>query len=447
MSTLKANRIENLTTTNGGIDINNSGNVGIGTSSPGDKLAVSDGSNITELSGYSLYFKSDSTGYIQAGPSGGSSGRLVFQTNATERMRIDSSGNVGIGLTSPTEFVDIRKDQNAFTWAQIQNQNSSSGAYAGIQLGANGNTWGLANGSSAANSNSLVFVLDAGGSNSEKMRIDSSGRVGIGVSTMSGGAGDVTIIRNSALRWADSDGTQRADIYGDSSSNLVFRNGTSSTERMRITDDGLFKFSNTGAYTSIDSGAHGFRQGTSGNWALEVVHAATSGNIYGIHSQFSSYAPNNTSSWFYLGSDSSANRFIVYSNGGIANYQSNNANLCDEREKKNIEALDSTWDCLKHWDLKRFHYNEDADTDDKRYGVIAQQVAEHCPEVISDWVKQKAKDAVLDDDGNVVTPAVEEVTRMAVKEQQMMWMAIKALQEAQTRIETLEAKVAALEAQ
>ena len=79
--------------------------------------------------------------------------------------------------------------------------------------------------------------------------------------------------------------------------------------------------------------------------------------------------------------------------------------------------------------------------------MIAQQVAEHCPEVISDWVKQKAKDAVLDDDGNVVTPAVEEVTRMAVKEQQMMWMAIKALQEAQTRIETLEAKVAALEAQ
>ena len=36
MSTLKANRIENLTTTDGGININNSGNVGIGTTSPGD---------------------------------------------------------------------------------------------------------------------------------------------------------------------------------------------------------------------------------------------------------------------------------------------------------------------------------------------------------------------------------------------------------------------------
>jgi hypothetical protein len=34
---------------------------------------------------------------------------------------------------------------------------------------------------------------------------------------------------------------------------------------------------------------------------------------------------------------------------------------------------------------------------------------------------------------------------MGVKEQQMMWMAIKALQEAQTRIETLETRLTALE--
>jgi hypothetical protein len=45
-----------------------------------------------------------------------------------------------------------------------------------------------------------------------------------------------------------------------------------------------------------------------------------------------------------------------------------------------------------------------------------------------------------------VTPAVEEILRKGVKEQQMMWMAIKALQEAMVKIETLETKVAALEA-
>ena len=50
-------------------------------------------------------------------------------------------------------------------------------------------------------------------------------------------------------------------------------------------------------------------------------------------------------------------------------------------------------------------------------------------QIITDWVTQQVADAVLDDDGNVVTPAKEEIVRMGVKEQQMMWMAIKALQE------------------
>jgi hypothetical protein len=138
-------------------------------------------------------------------------------------------------------------------------------------------------------------------------------------------------------------------------------------------------------------------------------------------------------------------RYYLSADGGIRNFSSNNSNISDEREKKNIETLDSTWSCLKNWELKKFHYNGQADTEDKKYGVIAQQVAPHCPEVISDWVTQKASDAVLDADGNIVTPAKEEIVRMGVKEQQMMWMAIRALQEAQTRIETLEAQVAELQ--
>ena len=144
--------------------------------------------------------------------------------------------------------------------------------------------------------------------------------------------------------------------------------------------------------------------------------------------------------------NSSTTPAYIRLDGGLANFQANDVNLSDEREKKNIVNLDSTWDCLKHWELKKFHYNDQADTEDKKYGVIAQQIAPHCPEVIDDWVKQEAKEAELDSDGNVVTPDKEEIVRMGVKEQQMMWMAIKALQEAQTRIETLEAHNASIEA-
>ena len=56
-------------------------------------------------------------------------------------------------------------------------------------------------------------------------------------------------------------------------------------------------------------------------------------------------------------------------------------------------------------------------------------MAESCPEVIT--VFQEAKEATETE------PAQEE--RLGVKDQQMVWMAIKALQEAQLRIETLEA--------
>ena len=63
--------------------------------------------------------------------------------------------------------------------------------------------------------------------------------------------------------------------------------------------------------------------------------------------------------------------------------------------------------------------------------MIAQQVAESCPEVIT--VFEEAKD--------------DQPEKLGIKEQQMYWMAIKALQEAQVRIEQLETEMAAVKAQ
>ena len=300
-----------------------------------------------------------------------------------------------------------------------------------------------------------IITTTAGGD----INIDSGGvyydasnnRFGIG--TTSPGALLTLAASIPELRLVDSDnslyGTITApggDIYidadkGNGAGGSVIRFAVDDTERMRITSLGYLKASNTGSYNDVSAKYHEIRSDQD-DWTHHVSNSHGS-NPFGLLITHST-VKNNTGNWFFYAQESTTLRFQVRSNGGIANYQGNDANLCDEREKKNIETLDSTWSCLKNWELKKFHYNEDADTDEKRYGVIAQQVAEHCPEVITDWVKQKSADAVLDDDGNVVTPAVEEIVRMGVKEQQMMWMAIKALQEAQTRIETLEAEVASL---
>ena len=96
--------------------ISSSGNVGIGTTSPSDKLDIAGGS-IKLANGYKLYNGStnDSTGLYwdsnQVNISGYSG--IIFRSSnsqvasQTERMRITSAGNVGIGTTIPTEKLHV----------------------------------------------------------------------------------------------------------------------------------------------------------------------------------------------------------------------------------------------------------------------------------------------------------------------------------------------------
>ncbi|MFZ9568885.1 MAG: tail fiber domain-containing protein, partial [Vulcanococcus sp.] len=210
---------------------------------------------------------------------------------------------------------------------------------------------------------------------------------------------------------------------------------SSPTERLRITNLGFFKASNTGAYQLATGAYHEFNSSEGGSDILAYRHTHAS-NPYGISILFSGSSPNNTGNYFFYCVDTTAVRAVIRANGGLANFSANNVNLSDRNVKKDIAPAAGTWDCLKEWEIVNFRYKDQPDDADLNMGVIAQQVAESCPEVIT--VFQEAKEATETE------PAQEE--RIGVKEQQMMWMAIKALQEAQLRIETLEAKVAALEA-
>ena len=115
----------------------------------------------------------------------GTDGQLTFYTAdntasqiAQERMRIDSSGNVGIGV-SPSATLDIAGDN---TYNRISSY--FSGSYtSGFKFSdMNGGIWYDASTDdltvSASHANSQL-ILESGGS--ERMRIDSSGNVGIGL--------------------------------------------------------------------------------------------------------------------------------------------------------------------------------------------------------------------------------------------------------------------------
>ena len=110
----------------------------------------------------------------------------------TERMRITSGGLVGIGTTTPTQMLEIKAtNQTGFVGAAIQNNNSNIGI-AGTQFSSDATYYKAAIGLLRSSTNgvgSIVFYNDSNtdaadwATTDEKMRIDSSGRVGIGTTS------------------------------------------------------------------------------------------------------------------------------------------------------------------------------------------------------------------------------------------------------------------------
>jgi hypothetical protein len=125
----------------------------------------------------------------------------------------------------------------------------------------------------------------------------------------------------------------------------------------------------------------------------------------------------------------------------------------DYRLKENVEY---DWDAttrLKQLRPSRFNFIADADTTVD--GFLAHEVQDIVPEAIS-GVKDEMKEeeyevtpAVLDEDGNVVTEAVmgtrEVPEYQGIDQSKLVPLLTKALQEQQTLIESLEARITALE--
>jgi hypothetical protein len=196
-----------------------------------------------------------------------------------------------------------------------------------------------------------------------------------------------------------------------------------------------------------------FVQGSNGNVGiltqvpdarLEIHDGGASSNtqLLQIHSDSSSFSShlislfaerNTTNSTFnairYFNTGASANRFIVRDSGNVENTNNSYGAISDETVKKNITDSASQWDDIKALTVRKFHLNEQDDTDPKMIGVVAQEI-----EKVSAGLVTTAYDEGEDRDIKTVKYSV------------LYMKAVKALQEAMTRIETLEAKVATLEA-
>jgi len=266
-----------------------------------------------------------------------------------------------------------------------------------------------------SNGNANMLFVDAG-----------NDRIGIGTSSprsdlevSNSGGGELT------FRYGGNSGF--GAIKADSNNALSFSAGaTSFSQKM-----------------SLDSGSLGI--GIDAASASGRIHAQESNNRHAafIHNTNASFASStlqvsttrNTTDASYNHLNCAihgvANKMAVRDSGAIVSTNNSIGSISDERMKENIEDATSQWDDIKAVQVRK--YNRIGETQ-KELGVIAQELeASNMGGLVdeSEWF-----DVVANPDNEV---------RKSVKYSILYMKAVKALQEAMTRIETLEAKVTALE--
>ena len=116
---------------------------------------------------------------------------LALATNSAQRLTIDSSGNVGIGTTSPSDHLTVSHSANTAAGISITNTNNSqASAMAQLLIAGGDNSKGRlkieTNGAFHTideDSNGNLILEDNG---TERMRIDSSGRLLLGATSAVG---------------------------------------------------------------------------------------------------------------------------------------------------------------------------------------------------------------------------------------------------------------------
>jgi hypothetical protein len=310
----------NTTTVTGSerMRIDSSGNVGIGTTAGtttvSSGLAINNataanypGLEIQTAGVTRLYFNANNAeSYIVSV----STNPLVILTNGSERMRINSSGNVGIGTSSPSGILDARGDVylgNSATGTSASVRGAPNWNFAGLNVIRNASNtstprsiampldgdnlasttigeynaiWGAYDSSPTTSSTSsalngaMVYGAYAGHrwvtNGTERMRIDSSGNVGIGLTptatggkiqvnsaintasaTFSGNANGMSVLNQTGLTvYANLSGGSTDTTLVAGSTALTYmafgiHNGTTYNERMRIDSSGRLLVNST----------------------------------------------------------------------------------------------------------------------------------------------------------------------------------------------------------
>jgi hypothetical protein len=447
--------------------IDSSGNVGIGTTSPGYKLDVNGVINVSDnnpiRSGNQIMIRrTNSTNLLRIG-SGDGNDATQFYAGGSEKMRIDSSGNVGIGTTSPSRTLEV----NSGTASDIAKIGNNSGAF----------TFGYS---------ASLASIDLAASNAFRIRqggvvpfyIKTDGNVGIGTSspftnlTVYGATDSRIALINSNSGTTSSDGFVMI-LEDDSEVNFLNRESaaikfaTAGTERMRIDSSGDVTLGAAGSpkfYMRSDGGngnnqrfyIDGFADGGGAGYGGGFrIHTRDTVNIFHERMRITSGGgvligttgtPNGTSNYgsafnvesvgrrvLRMASSSTASQNLVFfynPNGQVGRITTNGSATAyntssDYRLKENVVEMTGALDRVDA--LKPSRFNFIADADKTVDGFLAHEVADVVPEAISG-----EKDAV-DEEGNAIYQGIDQ--------SKLVPLLVGAIQELKAEIETLKSQI------
>jgi hypothetical protein len=305
---------------------------------------------------------------------------------------------------------------------------------------------------------------------STAITIDSSENVGIsettplgklhvktadsGISSVSGGANEFVIEGSGDTGMCIVGGTSSSAqiLFGDSGSSfrgaINYDNGsdsliisTSASERMRIDSSG-----NVGIGTNSPARALDVHQDYDSGIMFDFQNTSTGGNPFGGRIYFPYSSPDARNEYFLSCRDSTAERCKIWSDGDIQNHDGTYGTLSDQRIKQDITNANSQWNDIKALQFKNFKKKDDvaqygADNAPTHLGVIAQELEQTSPGLVGEY-------ACSETDASLHSDFIdwENATVKGVKYSILYMKAVKALQEAMEKIETLETQRADLEA-
>ena len=389
------------------------------------------------------------------------SGILQLQTASTAAVTINASQNVGVGMTDQTKKLETtgtlatRGSSTNTTWTgagELAIKNGSGNAYMSFH-GDTGTRLSYMQTSSTATELNAETGYLAFSTNAERMRITSTGNVGVGTTTPTDSSGYGQCIDGNSSTgfgyYARQAGSSTNFLaMGISSSNAVFSLANTTgymgfytnagTERMRIDSLGRITINGAGVTGQVSISNNNNLSGlaiitSDVGFPIEAQVTKASNVCPGVRSRVTNNAAGTGYQAFTYYNDNSGDYlFKVLGNGNVQNANNSYGSTSDVKLKENIVDATPKLEDLCKVKVRQYNFKKDPNKT-KQIGVVAQELEEVFAGLVEETVDRDVDGLDLG------------TTTKQVKYSVFVPMLIKAIQEQQALITDLTTRLAALE--